>query len=133
MKLIDTREIKKRRIKKGKTIGEMAKDINISYPSLQKIEKGHIPKYQTIKKICDYFGISIGQLNINYKKNSSNLITKINKDFKSTPLLGFININGIYQNDKLIATINKNTNMVCFNTKYEHLFTNYFQRIDTKS
>jgi hypothetical protein len=50
--------------KKNISIGELSKEINISSVTLYKLANGKLtkPKYETLKKVSDYFNITVDDL-----------------------------------------------------------------------
>lgn len=50
--------------KKNISIGELSKKINISSVTLYKLANGKLtkPKYETLKKVSDYFNITVDDL-----------------------------------------------------------------------
>lgn len=44
------------------SVREAARRIGIDHSYLSKIEKGKVPSLEMLKKICDFYGISVGSL-----------------------------------------------------------------------
>lgn len=56
-------DVQKRRKLKGITQKELSNELSISLATIIKVEKlNYCPKYQIRKKLCDYFGVRMGQL-----------------------------------------------------------------------
>lgn len=48
--------------KKGTTPASVARDIGLSNSATTYWKRGSVPKYETLKKLADYFGISVDEL-----------------------------------------------------------------------
>lgn len=50
--------------KKNITIGRLSKEINVSRVTLYRLANGKLmkPKYETLKKVSDFFSISVEEL-----------------------------------------------------------------------
>jgi transcriptional regulator with XRE-family HTH domain len=55
-------KLKKLREKKSLSMREVAKRIDIDHSYIGKIEKGKIPSLNTLRKLCDIYGVTISSL-----------------------------------------------------------------------
>ena len=64
-------KIRELRIKKGISQQQCADDIGISIRTLQRYEKGYLGGIEYLKKIADYFDVSLDDLGVISEKDKS--------------------------------------------------------------